>query len=205
MKDYTPNSDKSKAADNPEPKPKQEKAVKGEVVIVKPSLGARFKNVFFGGDANTTAQYVLSEVILPAARTLVVDTVTKAVERVIYGDNSYRPRRPSSSYAPRINYNRMSDREDYRPRGFVPGQAPRGNKIFEDVIVGTKEDAEILIERVGDVVDKYSVVTIADVLDILGLDSVHVDNKWGWEYLPTIQVNQVREGWRVTFPTPEEI
>lgn len=202
MQEHPANSKKS---DNPKP---QEKAIKGEVIIPKPSLTMRFKNLFLGGDLNQAAQYVLADVIVPAIRNLVAESIQRGVDRVVYGDNSYN-RRPSRSiepnrYSPRVQYSRISDRTG-PPRGYVPGQAPRGNDIFREAIVGTREDVDTVVERVGDIMDGWEVVSVADVLGALGQESQHIDNKWGWDELPTINVQQVREGWKLTFPPPKEI
>jgi hypothetical protein len=48
-------------------------------------------------------------------------------------------------------------------------------------------------------------VSLADLFDTVGLPATHVDNKWGWTNLASVEVRQVREGWQISFPPLEEI
>ncbi len=54
-------------------------------------------------------------------------------------------------------------------------------------------------------IEQYEVVSVSDLNELLGLPSSHVDNKWGWTNLSTIDTKQVREGFRISFPPLEEI
>lgn len=208
--DYQGNSKKTKKPNEPQPKKDLEKVVTGDVIVKPKTITSRVKNIFFGGDVNTAGQYVISEVLLPALRNLVVETISKGADRLIYGDSMHR-RRPTN-YAPRVQYNNPINR-GYGSRNFLADQKPVdrwtqghvGGKAFEDVIVSTKEDADTVVERLIDIVDMYELVSVADLYELLGLPSSHTDNKWGWTHLTTIDVRQVREGWRITFPPLEEI
>lgn len=206
--DYQGNSNKDKEPKtNPPKKEPLEKVVTGEVVVKPKTIASRVKNIFFGGDMDSAASYVVSEVLLPALRNLVVETVSKGADRLIYGDSGHR-RRPAS-YSPRIQYNNPINRGASRT-AYLPDQKPidkwaQNRKTFEDVIVVSKSDADTVVERLTDIVDMYDVVSVADLQELLGLPSSHIDNKWGWTHLASIEVRQVREGWRISFPPLEEI
>jgi hypothetical protein len=206
--DYQGNSDKSKKDKSELPEKNLDKVVKGEVIVKPKTLGNRFKSIFFGGDIDSAASYVVSDVLLPALRNLVVETVSRGADRLIYGEDSRR-RRPST-YSPRIQYNNPINRGGPSRTAYLPDQRPvdkwaGGRKTFEDVIVASKEDAETVVERLTDIVDMYDVVSVADLHELLGLPSSHVDNKWGWTHLAGVDVRQIREGWRIGFPPLEEI
>lgn len=211
MEDYQANSKKSKQGANPEEKPKKDldKVISGEVVTKPKSISSRFRTIFLGGDFTTARQYVISEVALPALRNLVVEVISKGADRLIYGD-SVRRRGPTG-YAPRVQYNNPLYRQGGPlARTGPPNQNPvdrwrQGAKAFDDIIVSTKEDAEVLVERLIDIVDMYEVVSVADLNELVGLPSSHIDNKWGWTNLSSIETRQVREGYRVVFPPLEEI
>ena len=207
MQDYQGNS---KSKDKPKELPEKnlDKVVSGEVSMKPKTISSRLKGIFFGGDFNTAGQYVVSEVLLPAFRNLLVESVSKGADRLIYGDSATR-RRPST-YAPRVQYNNPVSRGPAQSLTYLPGQRPmdrwnQNRKAAEDVVVGTKEDADSVVERLIDIVDMYEIVSVADLYELLGLPSSHVDNKWGWSNLAAIEVRQVREGWRITFPPLEEI
>lgn len=209
MTDYQGNSkrDKEKANKESEPKKNLEKVVSGEVTQRPKSIGSKFKTIFLGGDFGTARQYVISEVALPALRNLVVEVISKGADRLIYGD-SVRRRGPAS-YSPRIQYNNPLYRQGPITTG-PPNRNPadrwrQGTKSFEDIIVSSKEDADTVVENLINIVEMYEVVSVADLYELVGLPSSHIDNKWGWTNLATIQVSQVREGYRIGFPPLEEI
>lgn len=207
--DYQGNSNKAKEPSEPTPEKKVEAVIEpGKAVIKERGLGSRFHRIFLGGDANTASSYVIAEVILPAFRTLVVDVVTQGIEKFVYGD-SRRPRSPSSA-GPRIQYNKPVGVTQYAPGRPMISQAPtdrwiRPTKSFDDVIVPTKDDADSVIDALIAIIDSYQVVTLAELHEILGMPTKHVDNKWGWSNLTAIEANQVREGWKITFPPMEQL
>ena len=71
--------------------------------------------------------------------------------------------------------------------------------------MASKSDADTVVENLVNVVDIYEVVSVADLNELLGLPTSHVDHKWGWTNLASIEVRQVRDGWLIAFPPLEEI
>lgn len=213
MQDYQGNSKKNKE-DTAKPKPakKLEKVVTGDVKVKPKTVGSRFRAIFLGGDVQQAGQYVVSEVLLPALRNLIADSISRGTDRLIYGESGGR-RRPVN-YSGRYSYSNpiysAGDRSQQR-RALLPDQRPsdrwssQGRKTIDDVIIGSKEEADNVVERLIDIVDMYEIVSVADLYELLGLTSSHVDNKWGWSHLSNIEVRQVREGWRISFPPLEEI
>lgn len=204
--DYTGNSDKSK---EPLSKGKIEKVVTGEVVQKDVGLGRKFKGIFFGGDARASARYVAGDVLLPALRNLIVDMVTMGVERVVYGENNRRrPSRPAP-FTSRVSYNAYSSpMRDPRDRGVrLPDQptrmTPRAND--RNLILERREDAEAVLDQLATIIDQYEVASVSDLNELLGLPSSPIDNKWGWLSLERVSIRQVREGYHLDLPTPEEI
>lgn len=208
--DYQGNSNKAKAKKAPAEKAKVEKVVTGEVVEKKKTLGQKFKAVFFGGEFKGAAQYITADVLLPAARNLLVDMTTKGIERMVYGESAMtRPRRPE--YRSRVSYHNAG-RTPIGPgpgRVSLPDQPPhpykQNRREANDLVLSSREEAELVLERLIDIVDKYEVASLADLYDLVGLPTSHVDNTWGWSYLTTAEVRQVRDGYLLDLPTMEPI
>jgi len=121
MVDYQGNSKKEKEAkvsNQDLPEKNLEKVVSGEVVIKPQGVGSRFKNIFFGGDMTTASQYVVGEIILPALRNLLWETISKGTERVIFPDSVHRRRAPT--YTPRVQYNNPIYRQEPARRSYLP-------------------------------------------------------------------------------------
>ena len=71
--------------------------------------------------------------------------------------------------------------------------------------MATREDAEMVLERLTDIIDQYDETSVGDLNDLIGIQGSHVDNKWGWTYLGDTQIRQVREGFLIDLPQPEQL
>lgn len=206
--DYAGNSKKDKI--KPEiPDKKIEKVVTGEVVQKQKGIGYKFKDTFFGGDSKQVARFVAGDVLLPALRNLLVDMITKGTERMIYGERDTRRRDPRvTNYGAHYSLN-PSARSPFDPRtSNLPTTPPRGRinrHEFGDIVLANREEAELVIERLCDILDKYDVASLADLYDLLGLQTSHIDNKWGWTFLGNIPIRQIRQGFLIDLPPLEEI
>lgn len=211
MPDYQGNSKTTRAEPKALPEKTVEKVVVGEVVVQKKSLGRKFKDLFVAADIHSVIGYVASEVLLPAARNMIVDGASKGVERMMYGESTARRRGYGVPNQSRITYNNPINRGGYRdvssrraPSPTVgPRSSPRGAR--DDFILSSREEADLVLERMNDIIDTYEVVSVADLNDLVGMPTSHVDNKWGWVYLGDVLVRQVREGYLIDLPPAEPI
>jgi hypothetical protein len=183
------------------------KVVTTTAIQRKRSLSKRFKEVFLGGEFKSATRYITGEVLLPALKNMIVDATSKGVERVIYGDSAPR-RRSDISGRPRFNYSAPT--RDPRTRGTLPDQAPpymnsRRRQTVDDIILISREEADLVIERLGDIVDKYEVASVADLHELVGLPSSYMDGKWGWTSIGYANVRQIREGYLIDLPPVEPI
>lgn len=206
--DYQGNADKNKEEKKSD---KQiEKVVTGEVVQKPKTIGRKFKDIFFGGDLKAATRYVTGDVLLPALRNLVVDMTSKGIERIVYGESGIR-RRGSTDYRPRVSYNTSYNNPIYRDprstRPLLPDQSAlnRQRKESVDLVLASKEEAERVVEQLIDIIDKYDVVSWADLCELVGWPSSHVDNKWGWTYLTNVDIRQTRDGYLIDLPPMEAI
>jgi len=173
-------------------------------------LGRKFKNVFFGGDARTAADYMIGNVLIPAAKEAIVEAASSGFEKLVYGDA--RPRRGSRMGAPQsgpmgyVNYQQRSQAPQVGPPQQPNRLARRGRARhdFDDIIINTRQEAEEVLERLYDALDKYDSVSVADLYMLTGLKSEHTDYKWGWRSLAGAHVGRVRSGgYLIELPEPE--
>lgn len=204
--DYQGNAKKNK----PESMPDKtvEKVVIGAVVVQKKSIGQKFKDLFIEADFKSVVRYVASDVLLPAARNMIVDSASKGVERLMYGENAVRRR--NFGPGPRITYNNPINR-GYRDTSY-PRTAPPINvtsrtsrQSQDDVILESREEAELVLERMNDIIDSYEVTSVQDFKDLIGVQTNYMDAKWGWVYLGDVKIRQVREGYLIDLPPAEPI
>lgn len=212
--DYAGNSKKEEPKENVTEKiteKKVEKVVTGKVIQRQKPLGKRMKEIFLGGEARTVGEYLARDVLAPALRNLIYDTIAKGAERMVYGEDRYPRSRPQQTdYRSRFVYD-ARPRRDYidttgRP-AHLPDQPrrPRPARGGFEFILTSKQDAEAVIERLDFLIGKYDVASLADLKDILGHESEYTDNKWGWTALRDIEIRQIREGYLLDLPPAEEI
>lgn len=220
MEDYQGNSNKNKQSDASEEKQKPKKVVTkvtvGEVIVPKKSISKKFRELFgfkaiFGEtDTRSVAEYVIVDVMVPAARNLIFDVLSEGLKRKMYGDSATRRYIPGSgsrvtSYTP---YNRPIERRYSPLTGAAvrrPINEPRAKHERENFILSSRQEAELVLERMNDIIDSYEVVSVADLNELVGLPTSHIDNKWGWTYVGDVDIRQVREGYLIDFPLPEPI
>ena len=202
------NKDNKPAIKKKAPEKNIEKVVTGEVSKKPKSAGRRARDVIFGEEFKAAAHYVMNEVLIPAVRNLIVDTTTKGIERVIYGDSA--PRRSSiGSTGSRYSYNSPVNRNIQR-RGNLPDQPSRFSTNrrrhnIDDILLTSREEAEKVVERLIDVIDTYDCASIADLYELVGFPSSYTDNQWGWFYMHPVNIRQVREGYLIDLPPVEPI
>lgn len=202
--DYQGNS--RKAAEKKVPEKKVEKVISSEVVQRKKPVGRRFKELFFGGEFQGAMKYIAGEVLLPALRNLIVDASTEGIRRMVYGESAAARRRHIELQS-RVSYNTPM-RRDPRLDARLPDQGPRpipSRANANEIVLASRSEAELVLERLMDILDTYQVASIADLHDLVGLPSTHVDNKWGWSYLANATIRQIREGFVLELPPTEPI
>jgi hypothetical protein len=206
--EFPPNSKKAQSEVPKEPK-KVERVTSADVVRRKKSLGSRFKATFIGGDARTATEYVVTQVVIPALRDLLVDAGQRGIEKLVHGESRSgrrSPRGPSAGPSGYVTYNRMGPVTDRPDEPRTISRRARARHDFDDIILPSRTEAEEVIDRMFDLVSRYSSATVADLYDLTGLEASHVDNKWGWTDLRGSGVSRTRSGgFLLDLPDPEPI
>lgn len=172
----------------------------------KRSLRRTFKESFIAGDFRSALQYVLFDVLLPAAKDTVVDAGAQGIEKLVFGDSRRRgATRPPSGPTGHISYNQLSRQYGSRfsgPERALSRQA-RARHNFDEILLDDRSEAEEVINRLFDLVSHYGSASIADLYELVGLASVHTDNKWGWTDLTGAGVTRMHGGYLLDLPEPE--
>lgn len=219
MEDFPANSQRARKAHREEPEPKiaepkkLEKVVEGEVIRRKKPLGKRLKESFLGGDGQTVREYLLEEIILPNFRDLIIDVVNGGVERMVLGESRAAYRRGGAARlgqaTGRINYNGFSQspvgrgglRDD--PRAPVLSRRARANHDFQEIILSSRTEGEMVIANMFDILERYEQVAVSDLYELLGISANFTEMRYGWTDLRGAHVEHVRGGYLLNLPQPE--
>lgn len=212
MNDFPNNSSRAKSSkeEAPEEQPHIEKIVSDGVRISKPSRFKKFRRSFIAGDASTVGEHVLWNLLIPAAKDALSDMGSTFIDMMIYGEK--RSRIPSQQ-APtqglgstsKINYGGISTGS--RPI-LAPSQdihAGQGRFSPNDITVPTRAQADAIISKMFDVLEKYNVVTVANLYSMVGQSTDMIDYKWGWTNLDSADVKRVRQGVHLVLPPPIDL
>jgi len=197
--DYPSNSKRARI-DPEEDKPKQEKIVTGDVVTRKKGVGSKIYETFFSESSNSVVQYVVMEVLVPAAKNMISDAVSQGVERLMFGD--IRPRATQGSRPGYTNHSRAQPQST--PQRTMTRQA-RTTHDFSDIILESRGDAEDVLDRLRFLIDKYDVATVNDLYDLVGISGEFTDDKWGWYDLRSASVRAIRGGYLLILPRTQPI
>jgi hypothetical protein len=200
---FPPNSRRAREA--PPEEKKVEKVIEGAVVRRKKPLGKKFGELFVVGDSKSVTQYLILEVVVPAIRDLIVDTVTQGVERSIFGDQRAPSRRsaPTSRYGGPpgyTSYNKPASRQE--PRRL--SRSARETHNFDEIILPTRREADDVLDRLSDMIEKYDSTTVSDLYMLVGETPNFADENWGWykEDFARSGVTKVRDGYLLDLPRP---
>lgn len=187
-----------------EEKPKVKQVTSGAVVQRKKGLGRKVAETFAGDDAHSVGNYILFDVILPAAKAMISDAASQGVERLLFGEASRsRTRTAGGSHT---SYNRMytPNREDRPSNGPSRNMShrARANHDFNEIVLEDRGEAEDVLDCLGDLISTYDVASVADLYELVGITGNFTDDKYGWSSIAGASVSRVRAGYLLNLPRP---
>lgn len=205
MKEYQPNSHRSRELQTTEPaqEKKIEKVVNGKVKT-RDNKGRKFADIFISEDASNVKSYIFEDVLIPTVKKVISEIVSNSVDIILYGgsgkDGSGRRSENRVSY--RSYYDdRRDDRRD------TDRYNPRSRFEYEDIVFNTRGEAEAVRRQMIDVIDQYGLVTVADMYDMAGLTVPYTGNSYGWTNIRSAEPVRVHDGYILRLPkaTPVEL
>lgn len=199
--DFPSNSHGSK-----EPEKREVKRITvSDPIRAKRSIKKRFADAFLGGSDRSVGSYVLLDIVFPAVRDMVSDAVSQGVDRMLYGEGTSRSRSRSrfdSPFGSNTNYSKMSSGRSSDPRMSKRGRATHS---FDEIILGSRAEAEEVINELFASLEKYEQVTVAELYTLVGEPVSFQDSKWGWTDLRNAGVSRQRNGYLLDLPRPEPL
>jgi len=202
--EFPPNSDASRrnVAEEKEINP----VVKSGAVRRRKSLRRQFSETFVAGDFRSATQYVVLDVLLPAAKDMILEAVNAGMEKLILGESRRRGMRtPQSGPTGYVTYNRYSSPSRLTSPQRVLSRQARARHNFDEIVLEDRSEAEEVIDRLYDLVSRYESASVADLYELVGLASSHTDHKWGWSDLHGAGVSRIRGGYLLDLPEPEPL
>ena len=184
-----------------------ERVTSSDPVRKKRSLRKQFTETFVAGDAKSAFRYVIFDVVLPAAKDMIVEAGSQGIEKLIFGDSRRRGSTPPvSGPTGYVSYNRyaMGGNRSTGPSRAISRQA-RAKHNFDEIILDQRAEAEEVIDRLFDLVSRYESASVADLYELVGLAAAHTDHKWGWTDLHGAGVTRISGGYLLDLPEPHPL
>lgn len=165
--------------------------------------GGRLRNALVAETGRALFEYVIYDVVVP----MIKDAAAATFNRALYGDGRGYPVGRNMTYG-RTDYGAYS-----RPRSDGSVRDPRrelsprvkSQHNFDEVVFNDRAEADLVLERLMDLIDTYGVATVADFYDLAGISTDYPDNSWGWERLGGAAIRRTRAGYILDLPRPVTI
>lgn len=201
--EFPPNSEASKQeADEKDIK----QVVQGKATRRKKPLWTKLRETFIGGDTKSANTHALFDILLPAARDMVWETGSEWLRTLVMGEGGRRrgSTPPQSGQFGHVNYRGFSMGQSASMSGpaRAMSRAARARHDFDEIVLDSRTDAEEVIDRLIDLVEKYDQASISDLYELVGLASAHTDRRWGWTDLRGAGVSRIASGYLLDLPDP---
>lgn len=204
MDDYKPNSNRFKAEQKEDAKAVEKKEVQkvvtSPVKTKKKSEVSKLKDTFVSEDARNVGSYIVMDVLVPAAKKVIVDIITDGINMLLYGDSGHGKKRSNSE---KVSYASYYDRGGNDRRS--SDSRSRNRFDVDDIIFDGRGEAEAVLDRMEEMIDRYGFVTVADLYDMVDLTAPYTANKYGWTSVRTVEVVRSRDGYVLKLPRASAI
>lgn len=202
--DYQGNSRNQKDKEKKKEAEPLDPVVTDSVLVKKRSWGRRAKDMIIEMDVKSVSKYVFLGVLIPAVKNMMFDAGTETMRRMMFRD----PRGPQGSHGigsgTRYNYQTPVSRPYSQPPSrYGPPNDP-GPRVArynrDDIILVDRNDADLVLERMHDVLEQVEVVTLRDLNELINRPATYVDENWGWTDLRGSRITNIREGYLLELP-----
>lgn len=192
MEKYESNSHRSKELQRTaesQPEKRVQKVVTGKVSTRKNEV-RKLTDIFISEDAANVKSYVIMDVLVPGIKNAIYDIVTNSFDMILFGGTGGRKKTSSGS---KVSYRSYYDdkRESRRENS---NYRDRNRFDYDDIEFESRVEAEAVLNEMEDCIERYGMVSVADMYDMSGLAAPYTSSKFGWTSIRTAEVKRVRGG-----------
>lgn len=167
--------------------------LKGKVKVEKSSEAKKFLSTFFSSSLKDAFTNTFTNVFVPYVKDMVCKIGTNTINFWVNGDKAggtqqAGPNRISywSGYANRNAYGGYSQ----------PPVSRVSNSVYtmDNLCFDNRGDAEIVLEKLKEVLVTYKVASVADLYDMCGEKFNFTDYKYGWRNLDRASIARTNDG-----------
>lgn len=198
---------KKDSSDKPD---KMDKVIAGKASVKKAGVGKKMEDALLADDAKNVKSYLIWDVLIPAIKDTLSDLVKKGIDALLFGEerrssNGSVKRNGNSSYVSYASYYDRSSPNIKSDRYRRDRRSRNRSRSFDDIIYERRSDAEEVLENLVELTVMYGMASVADLLELSGMETTYMDNQFGWDQLSDATVRRVRDGYILDLPRPEKL
>ena len=184
------------------PEKKIDQVVDTPAIVKKKSGLRKFKDDFIESEVKEVKESIFMDIIMPAIKNTIADGISTFVDMMLFGDSGRmtRVQRGRSGYT---SYNSMFESNARNKVQARPKQ--RIGVAIDDIILGSRVDAERVVRNLSDICVEYGMASLADLYDLVGYTAAYTDHKYGWHSIDGYSITRVREGFLLNLPDPKPL
>lgn len=195
------------------PEEPKTKVIKGTAKLEKKSAGKKVVDFLFSDKLDSVANYLAYYILGPSLKDLIFKMITGAAQMALFGGNTMA-NNTNSNYVPGYGY--QPGRRDptaysnYSNPGYAQPQGYYQQRVgMGDISFDTKDDAWLVLDRMGREVQRYGKVRVADYYNFAGVTGQ--ESNWalqssGWYALGDAHPMMRTDGrWVIEFPPVQSL
>lgn len=163
-------------------------------------------------DGKTVKEYAIFDVLIPSGKRLFYDFFNKILSMILFGDGRGSGSAPGtfgydySRQYQKVSFGGYSSLDGSRP-AVSPSSRPASYSGFEydSFVFGSRGDVEAVLNQMTDILERYQMVTVADLYDCLGKDAPYTAENYGWRSMAGAKVGINGEGFTMILPPPKPL
>jgi hypothetical protein len=196
------------------PEEPKDKVIKGTAKLEKKSAGKKVIDFLFSDKLDAIGNYLGYYILGPSLKELIFKLVTGATQMALFGGNAAVTNNTNSNYIPGygyqpgrrdpLTYNNASNPGYAQPIGYQQQRVALGDISFD-----TKDDAWLVLDRMGREIQRYGKVRVADYYNFAGVTGQ--ESNWalqssGWYMLGDAHPMMRTDGrWVIEFPPVQSL
>lgn len=188
MEEYKSNSFKSK-----ESKANNTGRIVSSSTKLKTKTNARkIADTLIAGTISDVMTHFVTDIVVPSIQRAITDSINI----LLYGNDAPEKRRNSGQS--NISYWTASNRaardrryDDYRSRGAAS---------YDEIIFDNRGEAELVLDKMDEIIASYGVVSLLDFYEMAGQDCPYTYRRYGWTDIRGASVIRTRDGYLIKLP-----
>lgn len=209
--DYKSNSHKSKEQAEPAASPRKLEPVAQATVQKKTGL-QKVVGAFVSRDVNNIKDYIVETVVIPSITSgisgigdIILDSLIEGVG-VLFSSAGFNIDE-RKTHGSKTSYSKYYNRPR-RDRDYDDYEDVRERRDYDDIRVRTRGEAEMVIDRLRQIIEEDKYATVAQLYELVGQIPVYTDHRYGWKSLDSadwVRTRDIKYPYLLKFPQPRPL